>query len=110
MEIPFSALRFQRKKKQDQAWGIDAVRYYPRILSHLTGLFPRDGNNNCYMCQAHKIIGFKDVKPGKNIELAPTLTGVLTQERENFPGGKFASKTHLKWNNCIKKISRISWR
>jgi hypothetical protein len=92
MEIPLSALRFQRKK-QDQVWGIDAVRGYPRGLSHLLGLFPRDRNNNCYMCQAHKIIGFKGVKPGKNIELAPTLTGVLTQERESFPGGKFASKT-----------------
>lgn len=92
MEIPFSALRFQRKK-QDQVWGIDAVRYYPRSLSHLIGLFPRDRNNNCYMCQAHKIIGFKGVKPGKNIELTPTLTGVFTQERENFPGGKFVSKT-----------------
>lgn len=92
MEIPFSVLRFQRKKK-DQVWGIDAVRYYPRSLSHLIGLFPRDRSNNCYMCQSHKIIGFKGVKPGKNIELTPTLTGVLTQERESFPEGKFASKT-----------------
>lgn len=92
MEIPFSVLRFQRTK-QDQVWGIDAVRNYPRSLSHLLGLFPRDRDNNCYMCQARKIIGFKGVKPGKNIELAPTLTGVLTQERESFPGGKFASRT-----------------
>lgn len=92
MEIPFNELRFQRKK-QEQVWGIDAVRYYPRSLFHVIGLFPRDRNNNCYMCQAHKIIGFKDVKPGKNIELAPTLTGVLTQERESFLEGKFAYKT-----------------
>jgi hypothetical protein len=92
MEIPFSVLRFQRKN-QDQVWGIDAVRIYPRSLVHVIGLFPRDRNNNCYMCQAHKIIGFNGVKPGKNIELAPTLTGLLTQERESFPEGKFAYKT-----------------
>lgn len=92
MEIPFSDLRFQRKK-QDQVWRIDAVRYYPRSVIHVIGLFPRDRNNNCYMCQAHEIIGFKGVKPGKNIELDPTLTGVLTQERESFPEGKFAYKT-----------------
>lgn len=92
MEIPFSALRFQRKK-EDQVWGIDAVRNYPRSLSHLIGLFPRDRDNNCYMCQASKIIGFKGARPGKNIELAPTLSAVFTQERESFPAGKFVSKT-----------------
>lgn len=102
--IPFNSLRFQRKK-DDQVWGIDVVRYYPRTLSHVIGLFPRDRSNNCYMCQASKVIGFKDVKPGKNIEIDPTLSGVLTHERESFPDGKFVKKTgkvdpgvSLRWN------------
>ncbi len=90
--IPFSSLRCQRQKSE-QVWGIDAIRWYPRNLNHLIGLFPRDRSNNCYMCQANKIIGFGGTKPGKNLEFDPTLSTLLTQERENFPGGKFVKKT-----------------
>jgi hypothetical protein len=90
--IPFSSLRFQRQKSE-QVWGIDAIRRYPRNLNHLIGLFPRDRSNNCYMCQADKIIGFRGVQPGKNIEVDPTVSSLLTQERESFPGGKFVKKT-----------------
>jgi hypothetical protein len=92
MSIPFSSLRFQRKKGE-QVWGIDAVRSYPRNLSHSIGLFSRDRSNNCYMCQAEKIIGFRNAKPGKNLEFDPTLSAVFTQERESFPEGKFIKKT-----------------
>lgn len=92
MEIPFSSLRFQRKK-EDQLWGIDVLRSYPRSLSHLMGLFPRDRDNNCYMCQADKVIGFRNSSPGKNLEFDPTLAAVQTQERESFPQGDFENKT-----------------
>jgi hypothetical protein len=88
MAIPFTSLRFQGKKG-NQVWGIDVVRSYPRNVYHTIGLFPRDRNNNCYMCQADKIIGFSGAKPGKNLEFDPTLSAVLTQEREAFPEGKF---------------------
>ena len=90
MEIPFTSLRFQGKKG-DQVWGIDAVRNYPRNVIHTIGLFPRDRNNNCYMCQAEKVVGFSDARPGKNLEFDPTLSGILAQERENFPEGKFVN-------------------
>ncbi|NIM13015.1 MAG: hypothetical protein GTO45_12885 [Candidatus Aminicenantes bacterium] len=92
MAIPFSSLRFQRKKS-DQVWRIDAVRSYPRNVLHLLGLFPRDRNNNCYMCQADQLIGFGGAKPGKNIELDPTLSSLITQERESFPDGRLVQKT-----------------
>jgi len=92
MGIPFSSLRFQRKK-EDQVWGIDVVRSYPRSLRHLIGLFPRDRSNNCYLCQTDKVMGFSGAKPGINLEFDPTLSTVLTQEREDFPGGKFIDKT-----------------
>jgi len=91
MAIPFNSLRFQGKKG-DQVWGIDVVRSYPRSLSHLIGFFPRDRSNNCYMCQAEKVIGFRSVRPGKNLEFAPTLSSILTQEREGGIEGKFIDK------------------
>lgn len=88
MAIPFTSLRFQRKK-EDQVWGIDVVRSYPRLVTHTIGLFPRDRSNNCYMCQAEKVAGFSGAKPGRNLEFDPTLSAILMQEREDFPNGKF---------------------
>ncbi len=91
MAIPFNSLRFQHTKG-DQIWGVDAVRSYPRSVRHHIGLFPRDRNNNCYMCQSEKLIGFSGISRSKNIEIDPTLSGILTQERESFPDGKFVKK------------------
>ncbi len=84
--IPFSSLRFQRKEGA-QVWGFDAVRRYPRDHPYHIGLFPRDRSNNCYLCQAFKIKGFEGASPGRNIELSPTLTGLHSDEREEFPQG-----------------------
>ncbi|MGD2085549.1 MAG: carbohydrate binding family 9 domain-containing protein [Candidatus Aminicenantes bacterium] len=89
--IPFTSLSFPRSK-EDQVWGVDAIRSYPRNVRHHIGLFPRDRNNNCYMCQAEKLIGFKGVSTPKNLEINPTLSSIYTQEREEFPDGKFAKK------------------
>ncbi|MCK4761231.1 MAG: carbohydrate binding family 9 domain-containing protein [Candidatus Aminicenantes bacterium] len=89
--IPFSSLRFQHKKGE-QVWSFDLIRAYPRNVAHYIGFFPRDRNNNCYMCQAEKLVGFSGVVRSKNLELTPTLAAHLTQERENFPGGEFVEK------------------
>lgn len=88
MSIPFSSLNFP-DTDEDQIWGFDAVRSYPRNVRHHIGSFPRDRNNNCYMCQAEKLIGFKGVTPGNNIQLSPTFNVVIPQERENETSGKF---------------------
>jgi len=85
--IPFSSLRFQRADGP-QVWGFDAVRRYPREHAHHIGLFPRDRNNNCYMCQALKIKGFEGATPGRNIEISPTVTAVSTDTRGDFPDGE----------------------
>ncbi|NIN35532.1 MAG: hydrolase, partial [Gammaproteobacteria bacterium] len=71
----------------------DAVRYHPRSHKNLLGVFPRDRSNNCYLCQAVKIEGFEGAKPGLNIEISPTLTGVRTDQRTELPGGGF-EKAH----------------
>jgi len=91
MAIPFNSLRFQRKK-EDQVWTFDVVRRWPRGLDHMIGIFPHDRNNFCYMCQMEKLVGFKGAKPGKSIEINPTLSSLLTQEREDFPGGEMVKK------------------
>lgn len=87
MAIPFSALNFQ-PGNEDQVWSFDAVRSYPRTVRHHIGAFPRDRNNNCYLCQANKLIGFSGAKSGKNIDIAPTFsTGVAAGRDELDAGG-----------------------
>ena len=86
LEIPFSTLRFQRSEGP-QVWGFDAIRGYPRNVTHQMGSFARDRSNNCYLCQAHKIEGFAGVSPGRNLEIVPTLTASRTDTRDELPDG-----------------------
>jgi len=91
MAVPFSTLSFQHSDG-DQVWGFDAVRSFPRSVRHHIGLFPRDRNNSCYLCQTEKLIGFAGAAPGKNLELDPTLSGLVTQEREGETEGPFVQR------------------
>jgi hypothetical protein len=93
LSVPFKQLRFQRSDGP-QVWGFDAVRSYPRTQRHHIGVFPRDRGNNCYLCQAVKISGFEGAMPGRNIEIAPTVTGVRTDIRNDFPSGDFENETN----------------
>ncbi len=88
--IPLNQLRFQ-KTELPQIWGLDAVRNYPRSQNHRIGLFARDRSNNCYLCQATKIIGFKDASPGYNLEISPAITSGRSDQRVSMPSGSFAN-------------------
>lgn len=90
MAIPFSSLQFQRTAGP-QVWGLDISRWLPRSQRHRLGLVPIGRDNNCYQCQFMKIRGFAGIKPGRRIELVPTLTGIKTDGREPMPGGAFAN-------------------
>ncbi len=91
MAIPFSSLRFQ-DKKDEQVWGFNLNRIYPRSLNHYIWLVPRDRNFSCILCQLAKITGFEGIKAGKNIEMDPSISGVFTREREEFLTGKWIEK------------------
>ena len=88
MAIPFSSLRFQRSNDV-QTWGIHAERNYPRNHVYRFSLAPVDRDNNCYLCQAYKLVGFAGATPGNNLEITPTVTTIRTDERSEMPKGKF---------------------
>jgi hypothetical protein len=92
MAIPFSTLNFQRTDGP-QIWGFDAIRRYFSDDKHRIGLFPRDMDNFCYLCQAVKIKGFEGIKPSRQFEINPTITAVRTDKRKDFPQGDF-TKDH----------------
>ncbi len=85
MAIPFSSLGFQQTS-EEQVWGFDIVRNYPRNVRHYFGSFPRDRSNNCYLCQALKLKGFQNVKPGRDFEIAPTLSSIHSSTRQDGYG------------------------
>lgn len=80
--IPWSSLRFPRTEGA-QTWGFDALRFYPRNQRHRIASQPLDRNISCYVCQASKMTGFSGITPGRNMEVAPTVTSNRTDLREN---------------------------
>ncbi|HEX6902250.1 MAG TPA: DUF5916 domain-containing protein [Thermoanaerobaculia bacterium] len=80
--IPWSSLRFPRAEGA-QTWGFDALRFYPRSQRHRIASQPMDRNVSCYLCQVSKMTGFSGITPGRNMEIAPTVTSNRTDEREN---------------------------
>ena len=91
MAIPFSSLRFQRTR-EDQVWGINIVRGYPRNVMYQIWGQPYDRSNNCRVCQYLKIRGFANVSPGRNIEITPYVNAIKTDERDAFPEGDFSTR------------------
>ncbi|MCB9396963.1 MAG: carbohydrate binding family 9 domain-containing protein, partial [Acidobacteria bacterium] len=86
MKIPVHQLRFNPSDSA-QIWGFDAFRSYPRSQRHHIGFFPRDRAVNSYLAQEAKLLGFSGLKPGKNLEVVPTVTGFQSETRPQFPNG-----------------------
>jgi len=80
MAIPLSALSFAEQDMQ--TWGIDIVRFRPRSKRERIALNKLDRNINCYLCQASKIKGFRDLKQGTNLVVVPSLTANKTESKD----------------------------
>src|SRR4051794_15561822 len=84
--IPFTQLRFPRGSGV-QTWGFMASRDWPREDRHRMRTMPTDRGAPCLICQFDKLAGFRDLRPGRNLELDPTITAHQTAERADFPDG-----------------------
>ncbi|MBZ0089216.1 MAG: carbohydrate binding family 9 domain-containing protein, partial [Thermoanaerobaculia bacterium] len=87
--IPFASLRF-RADGERRTWGIDAVRIWPRGDRVQLALGPRERGRNCYLCQAAQLDGLEGARPGRDLELTPTLTGSRSETRDPFPSAPLA--------------------
>lgn len=81
--IPFDSLRFAGHTAE-QTWGIDILRVYPRDQRRQMRITARNRNRNCYLCQLPKFTGLAGISPGRNLELAPTLTAHGHQDRPHL--------------------------
>ena len=86
--FPFNQLRFSRTDGE-QTWGFLPLRAYPRSSRHMIASWDLDPDSNSTLSQTMKIIGFEGIKPGKNIEVSPTVTASSHVERTDFPDGDF---------------------
>ncbi|HEX3531795.1 MAG TPA: DUF5916 domain-containing protein [Thermoanaerobaculia bacterium] len=89
--VPLSQIRFPRTAGP-QTWGFDIGRSYPRSVRHRISSGRRERDNPCVLCQVDKITGFADLKPGRNVELDPTLTAIRTDSAA-VPGGSLNQST-----------------
>lgn len=79
--VPFSSLRFPRTPGV-QTWGFVATRDLPRSTRHRMRSAYTDRDRACLVCQFDKITGFAEITPGRNLEIAPTLTTLRTDARD----------------------------
>ncbi|MBK5259970.1 MAG: carbohydrate binding family 9 domain-containing protein [Thermoanaerobaculia bacterium] len=82
MAIPLQQLRIPTSNGAPQTWGIQAMRDWPRDVRHRFRSTITDQNRNCLICQFADVTGFRASSSGRNLEVTPTLTGTLRQERD----------------------------
>ncbi|HUP44379.1 MAG TPA: sugar-binding protein [Thermoanaerobaculia bacterium] len=81
MAIPLQQLRIPAGEAR--TWGFMAMRDYPRSVRHRFRSVVTDENRNCLLCQFGEVSGIGVTRVGRNIELTPTLTGNLQQDRSS---------------------------
>jgi hypothetical protein len=77
MAIPLKQLRFSRTSDV-QTWAFLANRDYPRSHDYQLESTFNDRSLNCKVCQYELISGFRQLTPGHNLELIPTVTATRT--------------------------------
>jgi len=80
LAIPFRSLRFPAGDGI-QTWGFHARRWWPRSSRVEIRSMRWDRGEACTLCQANRLIGIRDVSPGLNLEVTPTLTARRADER-----------------------------
>lgn len=80
IEIPYNELQMPATDGP-KTWGIFAQRIYPRKTRQILQNVIRDRNNNCFLCQSEKFIGFAAAQQGKDLEITPSFTAISSQNR-----------------------------
>lgn len=92
--IPFSQIRFP-DGGGPLTWGFNGTRMYPRDLRRENSSQKVDRNINGWVRQFSKIQGFEGIKPGHQLQLTPTLIGLRSDERADFPTGEFVERDSM---------------
>ena len=88
--IPFTQIRFPRSSNE-QVWGIDLLRFWPRNSRTRISNNAQDRNRSCYVCQFAKFEGLPNAQPGRNLEVVPSLTTTRSDTRPATANGTFTN-------------------
>ena len=83
MFIPFSAIRFGKKKIQD--WGLNIMRRRKKSGQDLFWQ-PVDQNVNGFLTQEGTLAGFENIKPPLRLQLSPYFSTYLNHDGTAQPG------------------------
>lgn len=90
MFIPYSAIRFGKKKIQD--WGLNIVRKRQKSGQQLFWQ-TIDPNANGFLAQEGLLTGFEDIKPPVRLQLSPYLSTYFNHDGTAAPGIKKSTAT-----------------
>ena len=85
MRIPFKTLRF-RDGPEAKRWSMLLFRSLPRNVRHQIANSPVSRDSNCFLCTFEKFEGMAGVKPGRNLEVVPTITVGRPEYRDERGG------------------------
>jgi hypothetical protein len=80
MRIPLKQLRFPSGLEQ-QTWGMDLLRFYPRDVRHRLSNNRTDYSSSCYLCLLQKAQGFSNLQQSTNLQIIPTVTSLWSENR-----------------------------
>ena len=90
MFIPYSAIRFGKKKVQD--WGLNIVRRRQKSGQQLFWQ-PIDPNANGFLTQEGLITGFEDIKPPMRLQFSPYFSTYMNHDGTAKAGDKKSTTT-----------------
>lgn len=94
MRIPFRTLRFANAA-QARRWGVRFLRIRPREYRHVYSSHRIERGARCDLCAMGKLEGLEQARPGRNLEIAPTLTIAHAQTREAGRGWRSDAGTDI---------------
>jgi hypothetical protein len=80
--IPFESMRFPNT--ESQTWKMDFWRNRPRESNTQYSWAAYDRDEQCWPCQWGTVNGIRNVRPGKGLEVLPTLVGHQTSQLSDF--------------------------
>jgi hypothetical protein len=91
--IPFASLRFPNK--ESQSWRMDFWRNRPRNSFMQYSWAANDRNEQCWPCKWGTVEGIRNFRPGKGLEILPTIIANQTGTLRNYGPDESFDNTDL---------------
>lgn len=82
MALPLRMLNFQ-EKENEQIWGLELLRYYPRNEYFRLSNIHLDRGNDCEICQIATASGFPGAEQGSNLTITPSLVVAANEDKDD---------------------------